>query len=686
MRFGPGTQGSVGIVDVLMYDGALASRRAYIPHTATYGQAASIVHTLAVNLGGGLSGTDIYGNSTRRGSYVEVRTGGGASKFVKSGRYYASTPANTLADVASQLHTPGTLLAADDGMGTLFVVDDSGGGADMTVTGDTALLTALGWTSGQTFSPIAAPTPSEVVDEINAQTGGAVTASLDTDGRIVLTKALDASSAASSQSIEIGSGTDPTLAAALGFSVGDTATGTDADDRASVVAKLDAALGAHGVTVTDTGSAFVITSATLGSSSSIELDTSSDATLAAELGVVPGTVATGGDGDTLSTVLAKIASATGGQVTGTESGGVVTLASDDEFTLSHSGGADVLGELGFADGDRSTAVGDPLTLSQAASAIQVALGGAATVEVASDRLKIRSASVGSSSSVAVGAGSDSGVLAELGLTSSDSATGVEGDSASDAVAAIGAALGSEASVALDGSGRLTITTTASGGDAELVVRASSTSGVLDDLGLSAGQRAVGTDAGTQLTASHSAGGSDTVQLQDGAKLASFQGGLAGLRLALDPEVDPGDISGDIDVAYRFPLTVATVDGAAKALERLDEGLSLASQMRSRVGAASRRLEASANHLEATRQALASSRASILDANVAEDLVAFQRAVQVQALQPVARKVAANLSRSTMAALLAPLASDVGGAGGVWGSPTTPEVAAVATQAWQVWTR
>ena len=625
------------------------------------------------------------GPGTGSDSWMSVWASGGPEKFVLatstpagSSRIDGTDPNNTTALLVSDLQAPGTTLASVDGAGALTVTDDTGGGATMTVTGSADLLAELGWTDGQTFASTTAATPTEVVDAINTQTGGAVTASLDTDGRIVLTKALRTTAAASSQTIEIGAGSDTTLATALGFTIGDSAAGTDGDDRASVVRKLDAAASVSGGSAADTGVAIVVSSGTTGTSSSVAIGASSDATIASQLGVSPGDTETGSAGESLSTVLTRLASATGDAVTGTSSEGVVTLTSDDAFSLSLASGDDVLGELGFSDGDSSGLVGDPLTLAVAAGTIQVAVGSAATVALDSGRVRITSASAGSGSSVEIGSASTATVLSDLGLTSGDTAAGTDGDTAAVAVAAIDSAVGSEATVTLDASGLLVMTTTQTGSSASLVVDEGSTSGVLSDLGLSAGQHSVGADAGTQLTATHSAGGTDTVVLEDRDRVTAFEGSMEGLRLGLDPTVDQADISGEISVVYRSPVTIATLAGATTAVERLDEGLAKADSIRSRIAAASRRLDATEGHLDATADAMTSARdrAQTTDRTLGQDLQAVKRAAQVKALKPVAQRVAANMDRSTLTSLLDPGrigSSSFGGSGASnpLGAPDAP---------------
>lgn len=349
------------------------------------------------------------------------------------------------------------------------------------------------------------PGPFRIITQINNQLGGAATAAHTNAGGNFFT-ITSTSQNGTASSVQVLSSSDAGVVAALqlGGLLDTPFTGSDGDTLASLVGKLNTAMGAAGTASDDGAGALVITSTSTGAASSVQIDGGSTANLAL-LGLTGGQTANGTDGDTLVQVAAAINAVVGAAATASDDGaGALKLETSSvgaasSVTIGVGSTAGILTQLQLAGGQTDSGT-DGDTLAQVAAALNAAMGAAGTAQDdGSGALELTSSTVGSGSAVSIDAGSTAALLTELNLTLGQNDAGVDGDTFAQVLTKVNAVLGVNATASDDGSGRLLVTSSSIGAAASVAVSGTSTAGVLTDLGLVAGQSDLGANGDSIAT-------------------------------------------------------------------------------------------------------------------------------------------------------------------------------------------
>lgn len=351
----------------------------------------------------------------------------------------------------------------------------------------------LGGLLDTTFSGTDGDTLASLQTKLNTALGTAGTASDDGSGALVITSST--SGAASSVVID---GASTANLALLGFTGGQTATGTDGQTLAQVAAAVNAVIGGAGIASDNGAGVFQLEASSVGTGSSIVVGAGSTAGVLTQLQLTGGQSASGTDGDSLAQVAAILTAAMGGAGVAQDDGSGAleirssTVGSSSTVSIDAGSTANLLTELQLTLGQSSAGV-DGDTFAQVQTKINAVLGAAATAtDDGSGRLLVTSSSIGASASVAVSGTSTAGVLTDLGLVAGQSDLGANGDSIATVVAKINAALGAVGS-ATTSAGRLRIYSDTTGAATNVTILGSSTGALLTELGLTAGQTNTGTD-------------------------------------------------------------------------------------------------------------------------------------------------------------------------------------------------
>jgi len=564
---------------------------------------ASIASALQAALGGAATvsaaGDTLQITATASSAASTITIGAGSAAGVLSqlglgAGGTAGSDGDTLADVVAKMNAAmgGAGVASVDA-GRLRLTSATIGGASSVEIGAAStagVLSALGLSGGQADAGADGDTLAEVAAALQAAVGGAAAVSVS-GGQLQI----ETTAVGSGASLAIGASSGAALLAELGLSAGASDAGTDGDDLTAVLSAIHAALGAQG-TATGAGGRLVLRSAVDGATSEITVLNTSTAGVLSALGLSAGQSDLGADGDTLAAVAARLDAALGGLGDATVVGGALEVRSGSvgagsAVQISASSTASALAALGLTAG-ASDVGADGDTLADVAAAISAQAGAAGAATVSSGRLEVRTTDTGADAAVTVGAGSSAALLAALGWTGGQQATGADGDDLAAILSKINAAVAGEGSAAIGGGGELVLASGELGAGSRVQVLSGSTASVLTALGLSAGLSDQGTDAGLLITGSHADGSSSSVVVATGADTVTFTGALEGLRLSKSPTATTAaQISASITVASADELSVATVARARSAMGTLDAALAQVSAQLAEIGALQNRLTA-----------------------------------------------------------------------------------------------
>ncbi len=403
---------------------------------------------------------------------------------------------DTVADVAAALSAAlgGAALVSAAGDVLSLTATTAGASSVITISGTSTagLLGQLGLSTGTTAGSDG-DTLDDIVAEMNAALGSAGTA--ENDGGVLR---LTSNSLGTSSTAAFLAGSTATVLTAFGLTAGQTGTGSNGDTLADVASALQAAIGSAG-TVSTLGGFLSIESASVGSTAAVSMGAGSTAALLSELGFTSSSSATGTDGDDLTTVLAALNTALAGDAIASSSGGRLVLTSTldgstSEVTVLGSSTAGVLSGLGLSAGQTDTGT-DGDTLAEIAAKLNTALGSRGSAAAVGGALEITSASVGASSTIQIAASTSAAALAALGFSSGQSTTGTDGDSLAAVASNVNAQLGAAGTATVSG-GRLVITSTNLGADAEISIDSTSTAALLSSFGWTSADTAQGTDGDT----------------------------------------------------------------------------------------------------------------------------------------------------------------------------------------------
>ena len=81
---------------------------------------------------------------------------------------------------------------------------------------------------------------------------------------------------------------------------------------------------------------------------------------------------------------------------------------------------------------------------------------------------------------------------------------------------------------------------------------------------------------------------------------------------------------DVESLYLDEIDVTTVNGATRALQRLDDAIATVSQIRSQIGAYENRLDYTVNSLDETEENMTAALSRIEDVDMAEEMTEYTK--------------------------------------------------------------
>lgn len=503
------TIGAASSVSITGASGFPLAELGFVPGQSAAGSngstPANVVAALNTALGAAgtaaLDGGVLVLRSATRGasSTVEVLAGSTASVLaglgLSAGQSSAGTDGASRASVVSALNAAlgATGSAALDG-GALVLRSASVGAASRVAidpASSAALLAELGFGPGDAATGADGDGLSDVVSRINSAAGAAVASA--SGGVLTLTSTTVGAGA----SVVVGAGTDAAARAALGLGAGQSDFGADGDTVAEVVSALNAAFGGLATFSLD-GGALRGESVATGAGASLAVAAGSTAGALASFGLGAADAAQGTDGDDAATVEAKLQAAIGGAGTVDRVGGALRLTSASTGAASSvrvvsASTLALASALGFSIGQADSGV-DGDSAATIVSRLGALLGSDATVSLAAGALRVETTAASGAASIEVSADSDAAILADLGLSAGQSATGTAGDTLADLVARAQGALAGRGTLSQTADGRLRLETATAGAAGSVGIGAGSTAALASALGLSPGDADVGSDA------------------------------------------------------------------------------------------------------------------------------------------------------------------------------------------------